>query len=160
MLKRFLTTLALPLLLASCGGFTTPERDNAQWTTELHGVSITWRWTEPGALERRHGPGVAGFALFTPGGSSCVIDIDPVATRMALTRVAAHEAGHCLAGRYFKVGAKHNNPDPHANELMEQWPEAYAQAYLRTCGLSLAPLGWDDRRQATCTAPPNVDDIK
>lgn len=160
MLKRALTALALPLLLASCGGFTAPARDNAQWTTELHGTTITWRWTEPGALEREYGPGAAGHTQFTPGGTHCVIDIDPVASRASLTRVAAHEAGHCLAGRYLRVGADPQNDDPYTHQLMEQWPEAYAQEYLRTCGLSLAPLGWDDRRQAACAAAPDVDDIQ
>lgn len=156
MLKRILTTLALPVLLASCGGFTAPERDNAQWTTELHGVSITWRWVNPGGL----GPGRAGRAMVLPGGQSCVIDLDPTTIRNYLTEVAAHEAGHCLAARYLQVGADVNSENPHLHELMEQWPQAYAERYMADCGLSLAPLGWRDTREATCAAAPDIDDIK
>lgn len=155
-MKRFALSALLPLILASCGGFVAPERDRAQWDTELYGVSITWRWVNPGGL----GEGRAGRAMVLPGGESCVIDLDPATVRNYLTEVAAHEAGHCLAARHLKVGAEVVSENPHLHELMEQWPQAYAERYMAECGLSLAPLGWRDTREATCAAPPTPDSIR
>ena len=41
-MKRLLLLFAL--VLTACG-IQAPPRDNAQWTTTVHGVGITWRAT-------------------------------------------------------------------------------------------------------------------
>ncbi|GGR63008.1 hypothetical protein GCM10008959_26380 [Deinococcus seoulensis] len=163
MIKRILSAAALALTLASCN-VTAPPRDNAQWTSTVRGVSITWRWTAPGALgepvvEAGVATQVAGHTTMVPGGQSCVVDIDPVAARGQVPRVAAHEAGHCLQARYLKVSADPQNPDPYTHQLSERWAEAYAQAYLRECGPSLRPLGWADGRDPDCAQAPDPDSI-
>ncbi|GGS10347.1 hypothetical protein [Deinococcus sedimenti] len=156
---RPLAALALPLLLAACS-VTAPPRDNAQWSSTLHGVTVTWRWTTPGELARRTGnPGTAGHASVLPGASSCVVDIDPSVSPGQLTRIAAHEFGHCLAAAKLRVFGDPQHPDPHTHQLFERWPEAYAQAYLRSCGQSRRPLGWTDRAEPQCSAPPTAEDI-
>ncbi|OWL98975.1 hypothetical protein CBQ26_00515 [Deinococcus indicus] len=164
MIKRILSAAALALGLAGCS-VTAPPRDNAQWTTEVHGVAITWRWTEPGALGgpvydadgRYRAP--SGHAHALPGGTSCVVDIDPTAVRSELARMAAHEAGHCLQARYLRVFADPRSDDAYTHQLLERWPEGYAQAYLRACGESLRALGWKDPTPSRCAAPPHPNDI-
>lgn len=164
MIKRTLLPVLLALGLAGCS-VTAPPRDNAQWTTEVHGVSITWRWTEPGALAEPVSDGLGGFrtvggrAEVRPGSSSCVVDLDPTVIRQQLTRVAAHEAGHCLQARYLRLFADPQNADPSTHQLFERWAEAYAQAYLRACGQSLRALGWKDPIDPNCPAPPHPNDI-
>lgn len=153
-MKRLLCLL--PLLLASCG-VVAPPRDRAQWSTSLYGVEITWRWVNPGTLGTTpDGQPYAGYTLTTPLGDRCVVDLDPaLAQRDSLTHVAAHEAGHCLAARSLRLGGDPGRPGAYYQQLLERWPEAYAQAYLRACGDSLRPLGWVDSRAASCEAPPD-----
>lgn len=48
-MHRFKPLTLLIALLVSCG-ITAPPRDNAQWSSTVQGVSITWRATVPGAM--------------------------------------------------------------------------------------------------------------
>jgi len=155
-MKRLL--LFLPLLLTACR-FVAPARDQAQWTTTVHGVQITWRWVTPGALGQSGPLTFAGYAHTTPLGDTCVVDIDPVMSRSGLVRVAAHEAGHCLAGRFLRVGGDPGRPEVYYQRVFESWPEAYAQAYLKACGDSLRPLGWADMKAPSCAEAPHPRDI-
>lgn len=159
MLTRTLTALTLPALLAACS-VTAPPRDTAQWISTVHGVTVTWRWTTPGQLARETGdPGTAGRSTVLPGAASCVVDIDPSVAPGELTRVAAHEFGHCLAAAKLRIFADPQNPDPYTHQLFERWPEAYAQAYLTACGDSRRALGWADRIAPRCAQAPAATDI-
>ncbi|MCP2015876.1 hypothetical protein L1280_003056 [Deinococcus sp. HSC-46F16] len=152
--KRWRLCLLAPLL-AGCTVVSTP-RDAAQWTTTVHGVTVTWRWVAPGTLQRRGDTPYAGYTLTLPLAQGCVVDIDPALSRHDLVRVAAHEYGHCAAGRYLQLGvADPQGLSAYHRQLWEQWPERYAQAYLAACGPSLRPLGWYDLVQATCAEAPD-----
>lgn len=157
--------LALLPLLSGCM-FTVPPRDNAQWTTTTHGVTVHWRLVTPGSLggltsSLGHRPGdlttprYAGTALTLPPAVSCVVDLDPALARTALVQVAAHEFGHCAAGRYIKVSPNTQGLDTYNSQLFERYAEHYAQLYLRECGDSLRPLGWYDLSAPTCREAPD-----
>ena len=153
-LPLFLTALLTGCTLTACT-FVAPARDNAQWTTTVHGVEVTWRWVTPGTLRQPSGEPYAGYTLTGPLGQKCVVDIDPALSRGDLVRVAAHEYGHCAAGRYLKVGANVEGLSAYHRQIQEQWPERYAEAYIAACGRSLIPLGWVDTVQPTCGEAPD-----
>ncbi|SMB93898.1 hypothetical protein [Deinococcus hopiensis] len=148
-----------PLCLLACllGGctFVASPRDTAQWTTTVYGVGVTWRWVTPGTLKRGSDGFYAGYTLTGPLGQTCVVDIDPALSRGDLVRVAAHEYGHCAAGRYLKLGANTAGLSAYHQQIQEQWPERYAEAYIKACGRSLKPLGWVDIVEPTCEAAPD-----
>lgn len=148
-------TLLLAFLLTGCT-VVAPARDNAQWTTTVHEVEVTWRWVAPGALVRRQGSPYAGYATTGPLARKCVVDIDPTLSRGDLVRVAAHEYGHCAAGRYLKLGVSTTEGlSAYHQQVWESWPERYAQAYLAACGNSLKPLGWKDIVEPKCAQAPD-----
>lgn len=160
--------LALATLLSGCV-FTVPPRDNAQWVSTVHGVTMHWRWVTPGALGGAFGtlagqpdnpaPRYAGMAMTAPLALSCVIDIDPALSRGDLVNVAAHEAGHCFAGHYLRLSATTEGLSPYHQQLFERYAELYAQLYIRECGRSLRPLGWFDTVEPTCRAAPDPREI-
>jgi hypothetical protein len=145
---RILVLLAV--LLSACS-VSVPPRDNAQWTTQVWDTSITWRWTNPGALGGTRG----GEAFPAIGGNSCVVDIDPALSRNQLSMVAAHEAGHCLAGKYLIWGFPRPDLGPYYDNPFEGFAQTYALAYLASCGQSLKALGWVDLRPSNCEHPPD-----
>ncbi|UQN10354.1 hypothetical protein [Deinococcus sp. QL22] len=151
-MKRLLFFLAL--LLSACS-VTVPPRDNAQWTTTVLDTQITWRWVSPGGL----GGNLGGYAISAPGGKSCVVDIDPSLSRDQIPMVAAHEAGHCLAGRYLILGFSRPDLGPYFDNPFEGFAQTYALAYLAACGQSLKALGWIDLRPSRCEAPPDPRSI-
>lgn len=152
-MRRPLLTLPL-LLLASCG-IVAPARDNAQWQTSTHNVSVTWRATAPGGLGQIRTGYVAGYATAAPGGTSCVVDIDLTRSRYALARVAAHEYMHCAQARYLLSGIPRPDLGPHFATANEGLAEAYARAYVEACGDSLRPLGWSDLAVPLCAEAPD-----
>lgn len=147
-MKPILVLLAL--LLSACS-VTVPPRDNAQWVTRVWGTDITWRWVNPGGL----GGNTGGYAISAPGGASCAVDLDPALSREQLPMVAAHEAGHCLAGRYLIWGFSRPDLGAYFDTPFEGFAQTYALTYVAACGESLTPLGWVDPRPSTCTSPPD-----
>ncbi|WP_027460347.1 hypothetical protein [Deinococcus murrayi] len=155
-MRRWLLSLSLLTPLLSGCTFVSTPRDAAQWSTAVHGVTVTWRWVTPGALARRGDTPYAGYTLTAPFAWGCVVDIDPALSRHDLVRVAAHEYGHCAAGLYLQLGASSlEGLSAYHRQLWEQWPERYAEAYLAACGRSLRPLGWYDLTPATCAEAPD-----
>lgn len=161
---RLLLPALLPLL-SSCT-IVSPHRDQAQWTTSVHGVTAHWRWVTPGSLggvlttlghqpENHTTPRYAGTAITLGNTAQCVIDIDPALSRGRLVEVAAHEFGHCAAGRYNKVSLNTAGLDEYHRQLFERYAEHYARLYVEQCGLSLRPLGWFDLTPATCEVAPD-----
>ncbi|WP_041221902.1 hypothetical protein [Deinococcus proteolyticus] len=136
--------LALLPLLSGCM-FTVPPRDNAQWTTTTHGVTVHWRLVTPGSLG-----GLTSSLGHRPGDLTT-----PRYAGTALVQVAAHEFGHCAAGRYIKVSPNTQGLDTYNSQLFERYAEHYAQLYLRECGDSLRPLGWYDLSAPTCREAPD-----
>lgn len=162
--------LPLLCLLAACT-YTVPPRDNAQWVSVVHGVTISWRWVTPGSLagaftslghrpDDTDTPRYAGFAITTPLAQGCVVDIDPALSRGDLVRVAAHEAGHCLSGYYVKVSMNTEGLSAYHQQLFERYAEHYARLYVEQCGYSLRPLGWYDLVEPKCDAPPDPREIE
>lgn len=154
-MRRVLLTLAA-MALTSCG-VTAPPRDNAQWNTTVHGVAVTWRWTNPGAL--RGGQDVAEARSIWLG-NNCVVDIDPLLSEGGITRTAAHEYGHCAQARYLLPGIPRPDLGAYYADAGEGFAETYALAYLRECGSSLRPLGWLDRWKSLCATPPDPRTIR
>lgn len=151
-MKRLLLLLALAL--AACG-IQAPPRDNAQWQSEVHGVSVTWRATAPAALGQVSTGHVAGYATAAPLGASCVVDLDLTRSRYALARIAAHEYMHCAQARYLLPGLPRPDLGPHFATGNEGLAETYARAYVEACGDSLRPLGWADLSVPTCAEAPD-----
>lgn len=163
--RRLLPLLLLPILLTGCM-FNVPARDNAQWTTTTHGVTVHWRWVTPGSLgglltslghqpDNHTAPRYAGTAITLPPALSCVVDLDPALSRHDLTRVAAHEFGHCAAGHYVKISLKTEGLSEYHQQIFERYAENYAQLYMKECGDSLRPLGWYDLAEPKCSAAPD-----
>lgn len=149
-----LNPLPIILLLAACN-ITAPPRDNAQWSSTVHGVDVTWRATAPAALGQVSTGNVAGHALTAPLGQSCVVDIDMTRSRYALARVAAHEYMHCAQARYLLPGIPRPDLGAHFESGNEGLAETYALAYVKACGDSLAALGWPDLAVPTCAEAPD-----
>lgn len=150
---RFLIPL-LALALTACG-IVAPARDNAQWDSTVHGVSVTWRATAPAALGQVSTGHVAGHATAAPLGTSCVVDLDLTRSRYALARIAAHEYMHCAQARYLLPGLPRPDLGAHYASGNEGLAETYARAYVQACGDSLAPLGWADLNVPTCAQAPD-----
>ena len=151
-MKRLLLLAALAL--TACG-IQAPARDNAQWTSTVQGVEITWRATAPGGLGQiKDGP-VVGHAANLPGGVFCVIDLDLAQARHELVRVAAHEVGHCFQFRYLLPGIPRPDLGSYTASGAEGFAETYARAYLTACGDSLRPLGMIDLRAPSCDEAPD-----
>lgn len=148
-MSRFPLAALLGVLLIACH-VTAPPRDAAQWESTVHGVQITWRLVAPGELAPYSGHAQGGL-----GATGCVVDIDAAGARHALARLAAHEAGHCLQGRYLIPPQGRPDLGAYFADPMEGWPEAYAQAYLAACGDSLRPLGWADLAVPRCAEAPH-----
>ena len=148
----------LPLLLTACAIQAAP-RDNAQWTSTVQGVSITWRAVTPGTLGTQGGYPIAARATNLPGGSSCVVDIDMNRARFTMARIAAHEAGHCLQARYLLAGIPRPDISPYHAGGSEGFAETYALRYLSACGDSLRPLGWQDQIAPLCAEAPDPRSI-
>lgn len=151
--------LLLASLLAACS-VTAPPRDNAQFTTALHGVTVTWRYVSPGALgpATPHLPKI-GHATWGLGGGACVVDIDPALSRQQLTRVAAHEYFHCAAARYLLPGRPRPDLGTYWASPGEGAAQTYALAYLQACGDSLRPLGWQDLVPQACAEAPDPKEV-
>ena len=145
-MKRLLAPLLA--LLTACG-VTAPPRDTGQWTSTVHGVEITWRLNQAQALGAWD-----GLAHSVLGGKSCVVDVNATA-RAQLTRLAAHEAGHCLQAAFLLPGFDRADIAPYFADPKEGFAESYARAYLKACGDSLKPLGWQDANTASCTEAPD-----
>lgn len=156
-MKPFLPLAALlsALALAGCG-ITAPPRDDAQWQSEVQGVTITWRATAPSALgDARHAGPAVGYASWMLAGQTCVVDLDMTLARHELTRVAAHEAGHCLQARHLLPGLPRPDLGAYFADPQEGYAETYARTYLAACGDSLRPLGWADTAAPSCTDAPD-----
>ena len=165
-----LVCAALTLLLSGCT-FTVPPRDNAQWTTTTHDVTVHWRWVTPGSLggmltslghrpDDLSTPRYAGTAITLGNTVQCVVDIDPALSRSRLVEVAAHEYGHCAAGRYNKVSLDPQGLDEYHSQLFERFAERYSRLYVEQCGLSLRPLGWYDLAEPTCAQAPDPQQLR
>lgn len=146
--------LPLALILTACG-VTAPPRDNAQWQSVVHGVSVTWRATAPGGLGHIGALPRVGYALALPAGQSCVVDIDLALSRHMLARIAAHEYMHCAQARYLLPGRPRPDLGDYYASGNEGLAETYARAYLAACGDSLAALGWKDLVAPTCAEAPD-----
>ena len=151
-MKRLLT---LPLLLLASCGIVAPARDNAQWQTSTHNVSVTWRATSPGGLGRMESGSVLGHASWFLAGTNCVVDMDLAQSRAQLVRVAAHEYGHCAQAKYLLPGIPRPEFGPYFADPTEGFAETYARAYLAACGDSLRPLGWSDLAVPLCAEAPD-----
>ncbi len=169
---RFLALAGLPLLLAGCTvAFTVPPRDAAQWTTTTHDVTVHWRYVTPGSLggmltslghrpDDQTTPRYAGTAITVGNTVQCVVDLDPALSRDRLVHVAAHEYGHCAAGRYNKISLNAEGLSEYHQQLFERYAERYADLYVQECGLSLRPLGWFDLTAPKCAEAPDPRRIR
>ena len=156
-MKRLLT---LPLLLLASCGIVAPARDNAQWQTSTHNVSVTWRATTPGGLGHIKAGRVLGHASWFLAGTNCVVDIDLAQSRAELARVAAHEYGHCAQARYLLPGIPRPDLRAYTADPREGYAETYALTYLAACGDSLRPLGWTDYAVPLCAEAPDPRSVR
>lgn len=150
---RFLIPL-LALALTACG-IVAPARDNAQWDSTIHGVSVTWRATAPGGLGRIEAGEVLGHATWVLAGTNCVVDIDLARSHAQLARVAAHEYAHCAQARYLLPGLPRPDLGAYFADPREGFAETYARAYVAACGDALSPLGWVDFNVPLCAEAPD-----
>lgn len=149
-MKRLLSIL----LLTSCS-VTLPPGD-PQWTGDVQGVTIYWRYAVPGELPA----GQVEHADYLPLGLTCAVRVDPMLSGPSLTRAAAHGAGHCLQARYLLAGFSRPDLPAYFTDPDEGFAETYAEAYLRACGGSLRPLGWSDPVPAHCSAAPDPSTVR
>lgn len=157
---RKLLSLALPLLLASCAAHTPAP---SEWSGTLWGKAVTWRIVAPGSIQSPPGRHFVGYATSDLLAGTCLVEVDAAALVRApetVPHLVAHEVGHCAQGWFLLLGLPRPDLGEYYAGYLEGWAETYALAYLRACGSSLAPLGWNDGRPAACAAPPDPREVR
>lgn len=150
-----MVSIAVVVLFAACD-ISSRQLPGARSTT-VHGVPVVYSIASVELMASQHGEFALGAVSYGRWRCSVWIRQDVLARPRTLTRVIAHEVGHCLD--WFALDYSHNGFTNEGCAYGQGWcppaegyAETWARLYLSRCGYDLAPLGWGTDR-AKCLMP-------